>query len=278
MHRAHRFVFLCAPPVAIALAAACSSSTPAAKSERQDEWAGETRDTTITHEACDTAGHEVKTFKGDSDLASGKSYVTRVYDGGREICSFSDLNGDGLIDVFTYNDASGKIRRREASFTVSRAIDEVALYENGEIKSISRDTNYDGKFDTWDEYEGGKLVRRVRDKSGDGRIDEWWTFQPGTDNATIVQADGKTGKPDPTQTVQLGAGANIGSGVGGTAVAPTSSVPPKASTSTAPSAAPEAGVLPGTEGLSPDSPFASTDAGAADTGADAGKPKKGKGK
>ncbi len=209
-----RFV-LAALPALPFLVAACSSSGKGAKGgESRGEWAGETRDVTITHEPCDPAGKQVQTFKGDSELASGKSFVTHVYEGGREVCSFADLNGDGNIDVFRYFGPDGRLRRVESAYTHSKSIDEIALYENGEISLVMRETNFDGKLDTWDYYEGGKLVRRERDKTGDGRLDEWWTFDPGTENATIVQADPRTGKPDPTQTVKLGAGASIGSGVG----------------------------------------------------------------
>ena len=36
------------------------------------------------------------------------------------------------------------------------------------------------------------------------------TFEPGTENATIVQADVHTGKPDPSSTVKLGISAQMG--------------------------------------------------------------------
>jgi hypothetical protein len=251
------------PPVLCLVAAACSSSTKGGKGAKPgEEWQGESRDTTITHEACDPAGKDARTFKGDSNLASGKSYVTRIYDGGRELCSFADLNGDGNIDVFTYFGPDGRIRRRESAFTVSRAIDEIAVYEGGELKTVMRETNFDGKLDTWDYYEAGKLAKRERDKTGDGRIDEWWTFTPpGSENATVVQADSRTGKPDPTQTLTLGAGGQAG-GLG------TAAPPASASASAKPDAGPETGLAP----MPTDSPSAAPDAGASkDAGSDAGK-------
>jgi hypothetical protein len=51
-------------------------------------------------------------------------------------------------------------------------------------------------------------------QTGDGKIDEWWAFEAGTDNATIVQADPHSGKPDPTSTVKLGIGAGSLGGLG----------------------------------------------------------------
>lgn len=210
-----RLVFAAVPPLALSLAAACSSTTSGTKGETAaDGWSGEARETDIKHETCDPAGKEVKTFKGESALSSNKSFVTRVYAASREVCSFADLNGDGNTDVFTFFGDDGRIRRREAAYGVSKQIDEIAIYKNGNVEVVMRETNFDGKLDTWDYYEGGKLVRRERDKTGDGRIDEWWTFEPGTDNATIVQADVRTGKPDPTSTVKLGIGGSSMGGVG----------------------------------------------------------------
>jgi hypothetical protein len=211
----YRFAWAALPPAAVVFALACSSSSKGKGADGpHDEWAGEARDTEIKHEACDPAGKEARTFKGDSNLSSGKSFVTRVYVSSREVCSFSDLNGDGNVDLYTFYGDDGKIRRREAAYTVSKQVDEIAVYQNGEIQIVMRETNFDGKLDTWDYYEGGKLVRRERDKTGDGHIDEWWAFEPGTDNATIVQADVHTGKPDPTSTVKLGIGAGSLGGLG----------------------------------------------------------------
>jgi len=209
----YRLALSTLPVIALMSALACSSSTKKPEGPH-DEFSGEVRDTEIKHEACDPKGKEARVFKGDSDLASGKSYVTRVYVASREVCSFSDLNGDGNVDLYTFYGDDGKIRRREAAYTVSKQIDEIAVYQAGELQLVMRETNFDGRLDTWDYYEGGKLVRRERDKNGDGRIDEWWAFQAGTDNATIVQADPHSGKPDPTSTVTLGIGAGSMGGLG----------------------------------------------------------------
>jgi hypothetical protein len=207
----YRLAFLALAPLTVTVAMACSSSSSGKGSDSPyDDWAGESRDTEIKHEECDIKGKEVRNFKGDSALSSGKSFVTRVYANSREVCSWADLNGDGNIDVYTFFGEDGKIRRREAAYSVSKQIDEIAIYQGGNLQVVMRETNFDGKLDTWDYYEGGKLVRRERDKTGDGRIDEWWTFEPGTENATIVQADVHTGKPDPSSTVKLGISAQMG--------------------------------------------------------------------
>ncbi|GAC1584093.1 MAG: hypothetical protein NVS3B20_14140 [Polyangiales bacterium] len=193
----------------LAMGGACSSNVKSPSDEGgRDEFAGETRDTSMQHEPCDTKGRSLRVYKADDTLSSAKLNVTHVFAGSRELCSFADINGDGRVDVYSYFDENGRIRRRESSYSIALGLDEIALYKNGELDLVLRETNFDGKVDTWDHYQGGKLVRRERDKNGDGHIDEWWTFEPGTDNATIVQADPRTGKPDPTQTIKLGVGFN----------------------------------------------------------------------
>lgn len=214
---------------------ACSS--PSAKSGGENGAGapiGEVRDTSIKHEDCPTAGKQLKTSKPESVYASNKSYVTHVFDGGREVCSFADLDGDGIVDLWTYYAPDGKVRRREASYGVTKKIDEIAIYKDGEIELVLRETNFDEKIDTWDYYENGKLARRERDKSGSGRVEEWWTFEPpGSDNALIVPADPQTGKPDPSQAIKLGAPV-------AKPTAPPPMAKPTSSSSAAPSAAPSA--------------------------------------
>ena len=206
MHRTSFFVALC--PLALLAAGAlgaCGSSQKKAEDYSPDEFQGETRDIEIKHEPCEPNGHTTKVYKADDPLSSNvHSYVTHVFDGSKEICWLGDLNGDGKVDIYTYFDDGGAIRRRESGYTVSNAIDEITLYKGGAIDVVERDTTFDGKLDTWDFYEGGKLARRERDKTGEGRVDEWWTFNPpGGDNASIIQADPRTGKPDPTQRLDI---------------------------------------------------------------------------
>ena len=224
--------------------AGCGSKPQTAADQTANEFAGETRDTRIVHEPCEATGHRTETFKGEEPLASAHPYVTHVYgsatDATAESCSFADLNGDGRIDSYTYFSPDGKIRRREASYGTSEAIDEIAVYKDGNLELVMRETNFDGKLDTWDYYEQGRLVRRERDKSGAGRIEEWWSFEQGSDAAIVVQANPRTGKPDPTQTFKLSAGAAGGalSGArapGATSAKPHSSVTPApVASSTAP--------------------------------------------
>ncbi|GAC1560139.1 MAG: hypothetical protein NVS3B10_18590 [Polyangiales bacterium] len=244
-----------APLLGAAVIAACGSSQKKTEGEySRDEFAGESRDIEIKHEPCEPNGHATKVYKADDALSTAKSFVTHVFDGSREICWLADLNGDGKIDVYTYFGDDGLIRRREAGYTVSNAIDEISLYKGGALEIVMRDTTFDGKLDTWDYYEAGKLSRRERDKTGEGRIDEWWTFNPaGGENATIIQADPRTGKPDPTQKLDI----NVA--FGGPAAAPMTGAPtPKASSDAGVSDAPKsppppvATVVPATDATYPD--------------------------
>ncbi len=190
-------------PVVVVVACGGSKKGPGGVDGR-DEFVGEVRDIEIKHEPCEPAGHTVKSYKADDPLSSAKAYVTHVFDGAKEICWLADLNGDGRVDVYTYFGDDGAIRRREAAYSVSTAIDEIALYKQGNLDIVMRDTSYDGHLDTWDYFENGKLARRERDKTGEGRIDEWWTFTPaGGENASIIQADPRTGKPDPSQKLDI---------------------------------------------------------------------------
>jgi hypothetical protein len=232
---------LVAPLLAACLVGACGKARDASD-EGRDEFAGETRDTAIKHEACDPAGKTVKTLKAEDRLDKTVHYVTHVFDGARELCSFSDINGDGRVDLWTYFDETGAPRRHEAAYGVDKNVTEIATYKSGQLDVVARDTMSSNRLDTWDHYANGKIVSRERDKNGDGRLDEWWTFEQG-DQANIVQADPRTGKPDPATAMKV----EVGFMPGGVATASGARPPQKptsapAATSAAPasSAAPSA--------------------------------------
>ncbi len=226
-------------PAAVSIGAACGGAKkgPNDPSGDGDAWAGVSHDTKIEHEACDPKGKDARSAIAVDPLTGAKHTVTQVLENGKLKCSFADLNGDGRTDYYRYYGDDGLIRRHEASFDVTEQIDEIGLYKGGVIDMVMRETNFDRKLDTWDYYDGGKLARRERDKTGDGRVDEWWTFEPaGSDNATVVEADPKTGKPDPTQVLKLGGGALGPNTSGKTGAKPAASTSASASASTAPSA------------------------------------------
>jgi hypothetical protein len=154
------------------------------------------RDTTITHEACDTAGASEK-IDANND---GRPDIFIVRKGSVETCRAIDLNFDGVIDTFAYNDSSGRLRRREYDYDRDGQIDEIATYQAGVLTEKDQATSMARKLDTWDFYQAGALARSERDSNGDGVIDQWWEYtQPG---CPMIHSDvNNDGKPDPGATV-----------------------------------------------------------------------------
>jgi hypothetical protein len=154
------------------------------------------RDTTIKHEACDTAGAAEK-IDANNDK---RPDIFIVRDGSREACRAIDLNFDGVIDSYAYNDGNGRLRRREYDYDRDGQIDEIATYSNGVLTEKDQATSMARRLDTWDFYQNGALARSERDSNGDGIIDQWWEYtKPG---CPMIHADvNNDGKPDPGATV-----------------------------------------------------------------------------
>jgi hypothetical protein len=154
------------------------------------------RDTTIRHEACDTAGASEKIDVNND----GRPDIFIVRDGGREACRAVDLNFDGVIDSFAYNDEAGRLRRREYDYDKDGQIDEIATYRSGVLTGKEQATSMQRRLDTWDFYQNGALTRSERDSNGDGIIDQWWEYtKPG---CPMIHADvNNDGRPDPGATV-----------------------------------------------------------------------------
>ncbi len=131
-------------------------------------------------------------------LSIGSGGETRLV----TICRETDVNGDGKKDVIRYYDDEGRSLREEADRNFDGHMDQLVIYENGQIVREELDTNYDGKIDTkifyedgkplraerdlsghstatqwkpdrWEYYEEGKMVRMGTDLNGDGRVDRW---------------------------------------------------------------------------------------------------------
>lgn len=176
------------------LAAGCSGTTAATGGAATG---GVTkRDTAITHEPCDTAGATEK-IDANND---GRPDIFIVRKGSVESCRAVDLNFDGVIDSYSYNDASGRLRRREYDYDRDGQIDEIATYQGGVLTEKDQATSMARKLDTWDFYQAGALARSERDSNGDGIIDQWWEYtQPG---CPMIHSDvNNDGKPDPGATV-----------------------------------------------------------------------------
>jgi hypothetical protein len=156
-----------------------------------------TRDTTVVHEKCDVTSETVEKIDANND---GKTDITIVREGGRELCRVVDLNFDGVIDSYSYFDPSGQLRRRENDYDKDGQIDEISIFKGGQIAAKEQSTALAEHLDTWDFYQAGVLVRTERDSNGDGTIDQWWEYpKPG---CPLIHADmNNDGRPDPGATI-----------------------------------------------------------------------------
>ncbi len=155
-----------------------------------------TRDTEVKHEPCDiTAASERIDANGD-----GKTDISIVKKDGRELCRAVDLNFDGVVDAYSYFDASGQLWRRENDYDKDGQIDEISTFKSGQIAEKDQSTALARHLDTWDFYQAGVLVRTERDSNGDGVIDQWWEYpKPG---CPLIHADmNNDGRPDPGATI-----------------------------------------------------------------------------
>jgi hypothetical protein len=153
------------------------------------------RDVRVVHEDCNTGGGE----KLDAN-ADGRADVFIVRSSGREVCRAVDLNLDGKIDVWSFNDSSGRLRRKEYDFDRDGVIDEIATYQAGVITSKQRATLLANRLDTWEYYQNGALARSERDSDSDAVVDQWWEYpRPG---CPMIHTDAnEDGRPDPGTTI-----------------------------------------------------------------------------
>jgi hypothetical protein len=159
--------------------------------------AGAGRDTRVVHEECDVNSPNAERLDANGD---GKIEVTIVEKNGRPVCQAADLNLDGRIDVYTYFDASGQLRRREYDFDHDGAIDEIIEYQAGVPVKSERATLLANRLDTWDFYQNGVLARSERDSDADSIVDQWWEYpKPG---CPMIHTDAnQDGRPDPGTTI-----------------------------------------------------------------------------
>ncbi len=153
------------------------------------------RDVAMVHEPCDISPDALHLE------SPAHSLDTPILLGGESGCISMDLNFDGKPEVYTYQDAEGRTRRRESDFDGDDHADEIAHYEAGLLVRSDRDLDGDHRVDSWDFHEHEQLVRRERDSDGDGRIDQWWTFT--SDACPYIEHDRDgDGRPDPGSRVQ----------------------------------------------------------------------------
>jgi hypothetical protein len=147
----------------------------------------------MPHEPCvGSGGEETRLSVGEDRPVP----VIEVRRNGRLYCRATDANFDGRVDITRFFDEQGRVRRVEDDFDFDGKLDAVAIYRDGIIVSDILDTNFDGRTDTWREYEGGRLVRLQRDSNSDGIIDMWEDFdERGNVIRTRVDAN-RDGQPD----------------------------------------------------------------------------------
>jgi hypothetical protein len=187
---------------ALGLAAACGSSeTPAAGGEAQTPAAQMAPP--LKHEPCEDSMGQVDALDVNGD---GKPDLKRIVNKGtgQEVCRVADLNHDGKPELYSYYDASGELRRREAMYEASEAISAIEYYEGGKLVRRELDTAGQRRVDTWDTFDPatGKRIKRERDTNGDGKVDQWWTWDG--DKLTIAMDKNSDGQPDPDATLVTG--------------------------------------------------------------------------
>jgi hypothetical protein len=179
----------------------------------------------VQHEDCTGDRTDVLDANGD-----GKPDIKRIYKGAKEVCRTTDLNHDGLPDLYEYFDASGQVRRREADYDGSGVVDAIEYYQNGKLARRELDTTGQHRIDTWDFFDvnTGKRVRRERDTTNDGRVDQWWSYDG--DKVTIAFDKNNDGKPDPADIIVLNADATLATPASPAAPADAGAPPSTAST------------------------------------------------
>src|SRR4051812_19819227 len=105
-----------------------------------------TRDTQVVHEPCDITAEHVQKVDANGDH---KADITIVLENGREICRAVDLNFDGIVDAYSYFDASGQLRRRENDYDKDGQIDEISTFKAGQIAEKDQSTALAQHLDTW---------------------------------------------------------------------------------------------------------------------------------
>jgi hypothetical protein len=150
------------------------------------------RSRVIEHEPCDLESKSADRVDVNGD---GRPDLTIVMHGSVEVCHAADLDFDGHIDMWSYFDASSKLRRRELDYDRDGTVDEIQLFKAGVIAEKRRSSTPAKRIDTWEFYNGGRLARAERDADGDGRVDQWWDYR--TPECPLIRTDSDgNGEPD----------------------------------------------------------------------------------
>jgi len=152
---------------------------------------------------CDTAGKNVVTYDLNHD---NRPDVWRLYktedEGGTKVefmtCKQVDFDHDGRKDwVVAYN-RKGMPLYEKADFDYDGKWDMSAIFDpkTGLKAEVERDTDFDGKFDVQEIYDSaGQLSSVRRDRNGDGKPDVWEQYRDGQ-LIEILYDDNFDGKVD----------------------------------------------------------------------------------
>lgn len=155
------------------------------------------RSRTLEHEPCDQ--DSTSTEKTDVN-GDGRPDLAVTKDDGKEICRSADLDFDGRVDLWSYFDQAGRVRRRELDYDRDGISDELQLFKAGELVEKHRASTPARRIDTWEFYSAGRLVRAERDSDGDGHVDQWWDYK--TQDCPLIRTDADgNGQPDPKAEV-----------------------------------------------------------------------------
>lgn len=177
-----------------ALALGCASSATVGVGNKGVATA---RSRTVEHEPC---GEDSKPAEQVDVNGDGSPDLTVVKNGSQEVCRAADLDFDGRIDLWSYFDDAGRVRRRELDYDRDGNVDEIQLFKAGEIAEKHRASTPAKRLDTWEFYSGGRLVRAERDSDSDGQVDQWWDYKTADCPLIRTDADGN-GQPDPKAEV-----------------------------------------------------------------------------
>ena len=137
------------------------------------------------------------------------------------LCRESDLNADGNKDVIRYYSEEGRPVREEADRNFDGRMDEITVFQGGQILRQEFDNSNDGKVDTKVFFDAGKPLRAERDLGGRStgarwQPDRWEYFEEGRvmRMGTDLDGDGKVDRWD--RDVNLRRGPDLSNAPAGT--------------------------------------------------------------
>jgi hypothetical protein len=112
-------------------------------------------------------------FQADWDHDGHKDWVVAFNRKGNRIWEKADIGGRGQFDLAViYDPKTGTRTEADRSTNFDGKFDVKELYDSaGQLVTIERDRNGDGKPDYWEQYKDGVLIAILYDDDFDGKID-----------------------------------------------------------------------------------------------------------